>query len=1466
MATKVFPATKDTVRARHGDRPVARDGGGELHLLAGLQDEFTYTSYVKFGEDWAGVAKIREANLVLTTERDAHPGWPRQDSGIKVSRLASEFPDPNNAEPEGSFVGQYPIESKDPDSAANGKVSSGDAAVTRVNITGLVEDMAPRRVKRRNGRAGGDKPHHGFAIERRPTTEQQHPMMCVGSKRHPDTSFRPYIELIYDPTKAENTVDTVAPAGAVNDILSSAFEGTFSIGANQPADVRPSAWRIELYKEGGDNPVWSYEGAASPSDVLMMTCTVPTSLVAETGSRYRFVSGQDYEWRLRGKDNKGDWTDWSKRRGFTVQTLPPTLSDLRPSTTPALDTLNNVYFTAVYSDPEGGLPWKHQVQLRTLTAPSDPAWGEDILWDSGPVDGTGYGTPTPGQAVEVKQPYTGVGLEPGVYSWRMRAWDELAAESDWAYSEVTLLKGWEPDPGDVDLLTGYANRRLKARILIKGLANRVQKLVLTGSPDGGRFRLTYEGEQTAAIPYDASAADVRDALLALPNIGAGEVTVSKGKDEWTVTFDDNGRNRSLLRAGGYANFGAGERVDVFSDRAPGYPVAIIEDASNVGASEMYNDGGEFYFSLPAVHPQVSVIEPYQVHYSLEVFRGESWREIAAGYITDFDATDTDVVFYGQDYMAILGRQVDERFNQRKVSDAEAVLWPDRGGGSKYVNRSIKEIIQDQLDRSIHDTGSPLAFFTRAGLPPMPDNISIFVSFKERLPFIAGLIDSHRQGTNKRTRLYARNTGPGKYQWVVKDAPGKDRPNLRMEYGGLVQGFRVVPFGDFATRLNAIGRLYNSSRMVYSVKHAPTPEGEDAGWYEETYGRFAKATIYEDITDEDDLRRRAAQAANRISRVGKQLALNLRPGSFGIKDGWDICDNILVDIRRGVVQTTRMGSGYWTIWGWSWELRPNGQERVTLSVLPKEDKSAPEADLIPTEPILSERGDWQIEPRDPDAELDIDVFTHVNSNTGHIFQRSPETGLWVDRTNELPFSPTVLIDASLTPSRFLPSYRPVYVGESLPTLPDEDYPPGSLANDPRTDKLLQVSLDGLTWVEFAAGPPGPEGPPGSGGDGIAPPQVTGLSLGTAHTLAPDGTLVTVISATWNELAGSFGPEFSPEFSTVAVTDLLGYEVQLTLASAPWSTSFIRKVGPDVGTVVYEGVLAGADYKCRVRAYDTEGLVGEWSAEAAITSARDDIPPAVPAALDTAPGFKMVGLTWVPNTEPDLSAYDIEMSVPADPDEPAITFHSLTSRLVVGSLDPTKTYAFRVRAVDRSGNASAWTDPVTETPTLVVPDDLAVDALVANFISTGQLDAGAIKTGTLSVGGTNHPTSIFVYDSGNHLIGTVGEQGVVMTDPNEPRNAVILQSGQLLFTREYTGDPATTTWQTAVTPRGINAEAIFFEEMGGGNNRIPNASVELVSFDTGANRQSKVWTNPAEWATATSTINVDLTGADLRMASI
>jgi hypothetical protein len=72
-----------------------------------------------------------------------------------------------------------------------------------------------------------------------------------------------------------------------------------------------------------------------------------------------------------------------------------------------------------------------------------------------------------------------------------------------------------------------------------GPRSEVQTVTITGGPTGGTYTLTFSGQTTAAIPYNATAAQVKTALEALSNVNPGDVAVSGGPHPATavvVTF------------------------------------------------------------------------------------------------------------------------------------------------------------------------------------------------------------------------------------------------------------------------------------------------------------------------------------------------------------------------------------------------------------------------------------------------------------------------------------------------------------------------------------------------------------------------------------------------------------------------------------------------------------------------------------------------------------------------------------------------------------------------------------------------------------------------------------------------------------------------------------------------------------------------------------------------------------------
>lgn len=97
----------------------------------------------------------------------------------------------------------------------------------------------------------------------------------------------------------------------------------------------------------------------------------------------------------------------------------------------------------------------------------------------------------------------------------------------------------------------------------------VQVLSLPNAPTGGTFTLTYSGQTTAAIAYNASAATVQSALEALSNIAVGDVACTGGSlpgTPVTITFGSTlgDQDVALITGNGGSLTGGSSNVTSFT--------------------------------------------------------------------------------------------------------------------------------------------------------------------------------------------------------------------------------------------------------------------------------------------------------------------------------------------------------------------------------------------------------------------------------------------------------------------------------------------------------------------------------------------------------------------------------------------------------------------------------------------------------------------------------------------------------------------------------------------------------------------------------------------------------------------------------------------------------------------------------------------------------------------------------------
>lgn len=109
--------------------------------------------------------------------------------------------------------------------------------------------------------------------------------------------------------------------------------------------------------------------------------------------------------------------------------------------------------------------------------------------------------------------------------------------------------------------------------------NEVQTVTITGGPTGGTFTLTWSGQTTAAIAYNATAAAVQAALVALSNIAPGDVVVTgSAGGPYSVTWGGAqlGEDVAAMTASGASLTGG---------TTPGVTIATPTPGGTAGASD-----------------------------------------------------------------------------------------------------------------------------------------------------------------------------------------------------------------------------------------------------------------------------------------------------------------------------------------------------------------------------------------------------------------------------------------------------------------------------------------------------------------------------------------------------------------------------------------------------------------------------------------------------------------------------------------------------------------------------------------------------------------------------------------------------------------------------------------------------------------------------------------------------------------
>lgn len=293
-------------------------------------------------------------------------------------------------------------------------------------------------------------------------------------------------------------------------------------------------------------------------------------------------------------------------------------------------------------------------------------------------------------------------------------------------------------------------------------------------------------------------------------------------------------------------------------------------------------------------------------------------------------------------------------------------------------------------------------------------------------------------------------------------------------------------------------------------------------------------------------------------------------------------------------------------------------------------------------------------------------------------------------------------------------------------------------------------------------------------------LTGLTLNSAsHTVTqPDGTIIPKVRVTWT------APSDQQILSGGHVE--IEYRINGTTTWLPWADNIDGSLTEDFIT----DVKSGLGYDVRARFRNVKGVRGGYGTVTNHVVAGDSTAPSTPSGLSATSTLESITLDWADNTEADFSHYEVWRHTADSSGAATKIADARVSRFVDTFPAASTTYYYWLKAIDRSGNASAFTSSVNSSRTEQAGGGGGY-SLTINFHPSG----GGFINGVSKAGGTQVVTGLnpgaWVEIEANDPVGTdnfsawsgaaasTGQlESSLGTNPNR-----ILMGGNLELTADY-----------------------------------------------------------------------------------
>lgn len=299
---------------------------------------------------------------------------------------------------------------------------------------------------------------------------------------------------------------------ALNSLETNTYDTVLYVSYDAETDSTKQATLEVTYEPPAEYGFWLTLGTISSTvnkAVLRLQAETPDPTANTGGLTVRIFGGSALQPNQLPQDittNIVEWTltSWTQDQWYESPDISCVLSEMQASG-----------LTTLFVFPCSGDSW-HQASTPELK-----------IW----LDETTV-TPDPLSLVSILNPIVTGGV---VGTERCGTWLTVTYPTVDFHKAVLRLKAKASSEANANQ-GGVLVRIFGSTAFQKGPIGEIQEIVRDTRATGGTFTLTFDGQTTIPIPYDASAIVVESALKALSNIGLGNVYVLTTDVGWTVEF------------------------------------------------------------------------------------------------------------------------------------------------------------------------------------------------------------------------------------------------------------------------------------------------------------------------------------------------------------------------------------------------------------------------------------------------------------------------------------------------------------------------------------------------------------------------------------------------------------------------------------------------------------------------------------------------------------------------------------------------------------------------------------------------------------------------------------------------------------------------------------------------------------------------------------------------------------------